>query len=91
MMDDMRAQSNFKRIWQVEICFNDTKPPHLYLMTNFSNNVYAAVDQLKRQVKWFKPETIKSAKVVQYVLEGVDEVDLTDNLHTLTVTPIEGE
>jgi hypothetical protein len=87
----MNVQSNFKKIWQVEITFHDTKPPHLYLMTNFTNNIDSAVDQLKRQVKWFKPETIKSAKAVQYVLEAVDEVDYTDSLHALTVTPIEGE
>ena len=87
----MSAQSNFKKIWQVEITFNDSKPPYLYMMTSFTNTQQQAVDQLTRQVKWFKPETINTAKVVQYKLEAVDEVDFTNLLSTLTVQPVEGE
>jgi len=87
----MSAQSNFKKIWQVEITFNNTNKPHLYMMTSFTNTQQQAVDQLTRQVKWFKPETINTAKVVQYKLEAVDEVDFTNLLSTLTVQPVEGE
>ena len=87
----MNAQSNFKKVWQIEITFNDTKPPHLYLMSNYTNNIDAAADQLKRQIKWFKPESIKTAKAVQYIMEAVDEVDFTDSLNHLTVQPVEGE
>lgn len=85
------AQSNFKKIWQVEITFNNTKPPHLYLMSSFTNTQDHAVDQLKRQVKWFAPETIESAKVVQYKLEAVGGFDMTDELHKMVVKPVEAE
>ena len=90
-MTTMSAQSNFKKIWQVEITFNNTNKPHLYMMTSFTNTQHQAVDQLTRQVKWFKPETINTAKVVQYKLEAVDEVDFTNLLNTLTIQPVEGE
>lgn len=90
-MTTMSACSNFKKIWQVEITFTNTNKPHLYMMTSFTNTQHQAVDQLTRQVKWFKPETINTAKVVQYKLEAVDEVDFTNLLNTLTVQPVEGE
>ena len=61
------------------------------MMTSFTNTQQQAVDQLTRQVKWFKPEVINTAKVVQYKLEAVDEVDFTNLLNTLTVQPVEAE
>jgi hypothetical protein len=83
--------NNERKIWQVEITFNDTKPPHVYMMTNFTNTQTNAVEQLKRQVRWFKPETIATAKVVQYQLSPVNSVDLTESLNNLTVQPVEGD
>lgn len=85
----MEAQSNNKRIWQIEIIFNDTKPPHLYMMTNFTNTRSAAMEQLKRQVKWFKPETIKSAHIVEYKLSALDSIDASQYIHQFEVK--EGE
>jgi hypothetical protein len=46
---------------------------------------------MMRQVKWFKPETIKSVQVVKYKLEAVDTIDCTDSLPKLVVQPIEGD
>ena len=85
----MEAQSNNKRIWQIEITFNDTKPPHLYMMTNFTNTRSVAMEQLKRQVKWFKPETIKSAHIVEYKLSALDSIDASQHIQQFEVK--EGE
>jgi hypothetical protein len=90
-MYTMSAHSNNKTIWQVEITFNDSKPPYLYMMTNFSNTKEKVLEQMMRQVKWFKPETIKSVQVVKYKLEAVDTIDCTDSLPKLVVQPIEGD
>ena len=87
----MSAQSNNKRVWQIEIVFKDTKPPHLYMMTSFSNNRNAVVDQVNRQIKWFKPETIESVKAVQYKLDAVDEINYTHLLATVPQDEIQEE
>jgi hypothetical protein len=63
----------------------------MYMMTNFTNTQTNAVEQLKRQVRWFKPETIATAKVVQYKLNPVNSLDLTEYLNNLTVQPVEGD
>lgn len=85
----MEAQSHNKRIWQIEITFNDTKPPHLYMMTNFTNTHTTALEQLKRQVKWFKPETIKSAHIVEYKLNAIDSINCSEHIQQFEVKDAE--
>lgn len=61
-------------IWRLEVVLKDNQEPHLHVMPAFKD-VQEAIDKANEILKKIDPETIETAKIVNYSLTAIGEID----------------